>query len=75
MNSLRFKVGELEPINCKNHPDFPFCVLVSQDSLIWWPLNRFKTFDEALEYGRGMEKFIKENQLVNLKSVLWTSKL
>lgn len=42
---------------------------------MWWPINRFKTFDEALGYAKGFTEFIKTNQLIKLSSIIWENKL
>lgn len=75
MNSLRIQLVKLNESNCKDHAEYPFAVLVSQDSLIWWPINRYKTVDEGLEASKAYEKFFTQNQLIKAESIIWTTKL
>lgn len=55
--------------------EFPYAVQVSGDSLSWWTLNRFKTEDEALGAGKGLEAFLKANLLVKEARIIWSKAL
>lgn len=74
MNSLRIRVGELKPDHGAGH-DFPFAVQVSDCGLVWWTIGRFKTFDAALAVGKDLERFVKANQIVSMKHIMWEAKV
>lgn len=71
MNHLRIRVVKLKP----DGTDFLFAVQSSEYGLVWWTLKRFKSFDEALEHGKGLLEFVGKNFAIKQESVLWTKSL
>jgi hypothetical protein len=70
MNSLRVRAVSLKP-DFGVGTEYSHAVQISQDGLVWWTVNRFKTFDEALEAGRTLLAFVKANHIVKDQAVLW----
>ncbi len=63
--SKQFGVGE----------EYLYAVQVSADTLNWWTLARFKTFEEALGPAKDLEQFSIKNRLVHPTHVLWKAVL
>jgi hypothetical protein len=70
MNSLRIRAVKLKP-DYGVGTEYQHAVQLSQDGLVWWTVNRFKTFDEALEAARTLLAFVKGSQIVKEEAVLW----
>jgi hypothetical protein len=74
VNSLRIRVVQLS----KHYgvgDDHAYAVQVSTCGLVWWTLNRFKTFDEALGPAKALEEFVKKNFIVQPTHVLWKTQI
>lgn len=74
MNTLRLRVVKLTNLFGAGS-EFPYAVQLTLDSGTWWTLGRFKSEDEALGIGKGLEPFIKQNLSVKEERVVWETKL
>lgn len=75
MNSLRFRIVKIVDGTLPDTKDFPFAVSISHDSLIWWIINRFKTFDNALAYANDQMNYIKNSRVGKTETIMWETKL
>ena len=75
MNSLRFRIVKIVEGSIKDSQDFPFAVSISHDSLIWWIINRFKTFDQAKAYVTDQTAYMMDSRAAKIESIIWEGKI
>lgn len=74
MNTLRIRVVILKP-DYGVGTEFQHAIQVSDCGLVWWTVNRFKSFDEALQAARDLLAFVKSNYIAKEEAIMWEGKV